>query len=181
VSGLARWALAWTARLEDDAGDLDARRVFVPSMMGVGILLSLAVLASDALRALGPGRARARQLARRRRRAVALVAPMADAVGMPAPFITSARRRLRPRWTYVALFVGGVSLSLYVAIGSTANYRRPGGYLEGVLWVELVAIASSLLFMTLGLAGLAIARRYPLVPHWARPAVEHTPFGRREP
>ena len=181
MNGLAHWMLGVTARLEDDAGDQDARGVFVPSMMGVGILVSLAILVADGLRALMPAAAESRARARRRRRAVGLVAPLAEAAGVPAPTISAVRRRLRPRWAYLGLFVAGVSLSLYVAIGSTENFRREGGYLEGVVWVEVLAIASSLLFLAVGLVGLAIARRYPLVPHWARPIVDHTPLGAREP
>ena len=172
--------LRWTATIEDETGDADAHRVFVPSMMGVGILLSLAVLASDALRALTPNSARTRAQARRRRRAEALVAPLAEAVGLPPPSTVSNRRRLRARWVYVALFVGGVSLSLYVAIGSTANYLRSGGYLEGIVWIEAIAVASSLFFMALGLLALAIAWNYPVVPRRARWIVDRTALGVRK-
>jgi hypothetical protein len=172
--------LRWTATIEDDTGDNDAHRVFVPSMMGVGILVSLGVLASDALRALTPSRTRARAQAGRRRRAEALVAPLAEAVGLPPPLTASNRRRLRARWVYVALFVGGVSLSLYVGIGSTANYLRTGGYLEGVVWVEAIAVASSLFFMALGVLALAIAWSYPVVPRRIRRIVDRTPLGARK-
>jgi hypothetical protein len=178
MTSVAASMLRWTSSIEDDAGDVDAHRVFVPSMMGVGILLSLAVLASDALRALTPNTARARAQARRRRQAQALVAPLAHAVGLPST--ASHRRRLRARWVYVALFIGGVSLSLYVAIGSTANYLRSDGYLEGVVWVETLAVASSLFFMALGLLALAIAWSYPVVPRRMRRIVDRTPLGVRK-
>lgn len=42
--------LRWTADLEDDIGGPGAVHVFVPSIMGVGILASLAILVADGLR-----------------------------------------------------------------------------------------------------------------------------------
>ena len=170
-------ALGWTADVEDDLGDPAALRVFVPAIMGAGLLASLAVLATDLARAVRPGRRAARRRAVLQRRALGLVVPLAEAIGAPPPSLAPLRRRLRSRTFYGGLFVVAVTLSLYVAIGSTANYLRPGGYLEGVLWVEVLAISTSLLFLALGLVALAVALRYPLPPAWARRVIDNSPLG----
>lgn len=170
-------ALGWAADVEDDLGDPVALRVFVPSIMGAGILVSLAVLVGDLVRTLSPRARPARRRARQRRRALALVVPLAEALGLPPPSLPSPRRRLRTRRFYGALFVVSVTLSLYVAIGSTANYLRPGGYLEGVVWMQVLAMSASLFFFGIGVAAFAIALRYPAVPRWAQAVVDHSPLG----
>jgi hypothetical protein len=175
-----RWrarVLRWTADVEDDLGDPAALRVFVPSIMGAGILASVAVLVADAVRALDPRRRGARRRAELQRRALTLVVPLAEAIGVPPPSLPALRRRLRSRRFYGGLFVLSVSLSLYVAIGSTANYLRRGGYLEGVLWIELVALSASLFFFGLGVIALAVALRHPVTPRWARAVIDHSPLG----
>lgn len=171
-------ALRWTADVEDDLGDPVAMRVFVPSIMGAGILASLAVLAADAVRALDPRRRGARRRAELQRRALTLVVPLAEAIGVSAPAPLRLRRRLRSRRFYAVLFVLSVTLSLYVAIGSTANYLRPGGYLEGVLWIEVLALSASLFFLGLGVVALAVALRHPVPPRWAWAVIDHSPLGR---
>ena len=170
-------ALGWTADLEDDLGDPAALRVFVPAIMGAGILASLAVLATDLARAIRPRRRAARRRAFLQRRALALVAPLAQAIGAPPPSLAPLRRGLRSRRFYGGLFVLAVTLSLYVAIGSTANYLRPGGYLEGVLWVEVLAISASLFFLAVGVVALAVALRHPVPPRWTNPVIDNTPLG----
>lgn len=170
-------ALRWTADLEDDIGGGDTMRVFVPSIMGVGILASLGILVVDGLRALRPHRSEARRRALARRRAVPLVTPLAAAIGLPPPVLPPLRRRMRSRRFYAALSVIFGAMSLYVAIGSTANYLRPGGYLEGVVWMQVLATTASLFFMGIGVVALAIAVRYPRGPRWARILVDHSPLG----
>jgi hypothetical protein len=174
-------ALRWTAEMEDDLGDSGTLQVFVPSIMGAGILVSLAVLVADLFRVLNPRANPARRRALMRRRALPLVVPLAAALGLPAPELPRLRRRLRSRRFYLALFAVSVTLSLYVAIGSTANYLRAGGYVEGVLWLEVVAMSASLFFLGVGVAAVAVALRYPLAPGWARAVVDHSPLGALEP
>ncbi|MGH9279888.1 MAG: hypothetical protein ACRD12_17545 [Acidimicrobiales bacterium] len=170
-------ALGWTDDIEQDLGGGESMSVFVPSIMGVGILASLAILIVDALRVVNPRNRAGRRRLLVRRRAVRLVAPAAAAIGAPAPPPPSMRRRMRSRRTYAILFVVATATSLYVAIGSTANYLRPGGYLEGVLWMQLLASAGSALFLGIGVVALALAVRYPRGPRWARAIVDHTPLG----
>ena len=169
-------ALRWTADLEEDLGG-DAMRVFVPSIMGVGILASLAILVADGLRALSPHRSDVRRRALARRRALPVVAPLAAALGLPPPVPPPVRRRLRSRRFYSGLFLISGAISLYVAIGSTANYLRPGGYLEGVVWMQLLATSASLFFLGISVVALALVVRYPGGPRWARSVVDHSPLG----
>ncbi len=171
-------ALGWTCDLEDDLGDPATLPVFVPAIMGAGILASLAVLAADLARALRPRTRAARRRAVLQSRALVLVVPLAEAIGVSPPPLAPLRRRLRTRKFYVCLFVVSVTLSLYVAIGSTANYLRAGGYVEGVLWLEVLAISASVFFLALGVVALAVALRHPLPPKWARAVIDNSPFGK---
>jgi hypothetical protein len=169
--------LGWSSDLEDDLGDPDALRIFVPSIMGAGILASGAVLVADAVRALNPRRRAARRRAVVQRRARGLVLPLAEAIGVPPPSLALPRRRLRSRRFYASLCIVSVALSTYVAIGSTANYLRDGGYVEGVLWLEVGALSASLFFLGVGVVALAIALRHPAPPGWARTVIDHSPLG----
>lgn len=173
--------LGWVADVEDDVAGADVLHVFVPSIMGVGILASLAILLVDGVRALDPRRTAARRRISVRRQAGDLVGPVAAAAGVPLPPPPAVRRRLRKRRTYIAVFVVSTATALYVAIGSTANYLRPGGYLEGVVWVQAVASVASMLFLAGGVVALVLAARYPAAPRWARAIVDHSPFGVLDP
>ncbi len=170
-------ALEWTADLEDDLADPATLRVFVPSIMGAGILASVAVLLADAVRAVNPRRRAARRQAGLRRRALALVVPLAEAIGVPPPSLPPLRRRLRSRRCYAGVALVSVSLSIYIAIGSTENYLRAGGYLEGVLWVEVLALSAAAFFFVLGVLASVVALRHPRPPGWMRTVVDHTPLG----
>lgn len=170
-------ALLWTADIEEDLVDAGSARVFVPSIMGAGILVSLGILVGDALRRIAPSAGAARRHAATRRRVRRLVAPLADAIGAPAPSLPKARRRLRSRRFYAFLFVGSVTLSLYVAIGSTANYLRDSGPFSGVVWMEALAMSASVFFLAVGVISLAVAVRHPVIPRWTRLVIDYTPLG----
>ncbi len=169
--------LGWTAELEDDLGDPGGLRIFVPSIMGAGILASVAVLVADAVRALNPRRKPARRRAVVQRRALGLVLPLAEAIGVSPPLLAPPRRRLRSRRFYAAASVVSIALSVYVAVGSTANYLRAGGYVEGVLWLEVCALSASVFFLGVGLVTSAIAFRHPVPPGWTRAVIDHSPLG----
>ncbi len=172
--------LGWSADLEDDLGDPGALPIFVPSIMGAGILASVAVLAADAVRALNPRRRVAHRRGVVRRRALSLVLPLAEAIGVPPPSLAPPRRRLRSRRFYALLCIISIALATYVGIGSTANYLRAGGYVEGVLWLEVCALSASLFFLGVGVVALAIAVRHPVPPGWARVVIDHSPLGMLE-
>ncbi|MGH2753157.1 MAG: hypothetical protein ACRDLB_01875 [Actinomycetota bacterium] len=170
----------WLSDLEDDLDDNGQTLVFVPSIMGAGILVSLGILVGDAFRRLMPGTGAARRSKSVRRRVLGLVTPLATTLDLDPPTMPVPRRRLRTRRFYAALFVVAVTLALYVAIGSTANYLRSYGPFSGVAWMEILAMASSILFLATGVVGLSIAIGYPSVPRWARSLIDRTPLGTRE-
>lgn len=155
----------------------DERGIFVPSVMGAGILMSLALVISDALRRIGIlGGPRARRAAARRR-AARLVAPAARAVAEEPPE-EPLRRRLRTRGAYTAIFVAAVAFSLYVGIGSTFNYLRAFGPFSGEAWMQALAISVATLAFGIGVVGAVTALRYRDVPPWARAIIDRTPLGR---
>ncbi|MEX2586690.1 MAG: hypothetical protein WD602_01680 [Actinomycetota bacterium] len=166
--------LGWSADLEDDLAGSDPK-VFVPSIMGAGVLISLGVLFADLQRLVGVGAARRRNLARRR--ATVMVAPIAEALNIPAPSLPPVLRKLREREFYVWLFVLSTGFALYVAIGSTANYLGDRSPFSGVLWMEVLALSVSAVALVVGFLGFGVARRYPRIPKWARRSVERTPLG----
>lgn len=172
--------LIWTADLEDDLTDPGSVRVFVPSIMGAGILVSLGILMGDLRRALAPRAGEVRRQAHLRRQALALVAPMSGAIGAPLPAVPALRRRLRSRPFYAGLFAAAVSLSLYVGIGSTFNYLRDVGLFSHKVWMESLAISVSVAFFAMAVVAAVTVLRYPVIPRWARPLIERTPLGAPE-
>lgn len=151
--------------------------VFVPTIMGIGLLVSLALLVIEAtMRPLrGPiGRRRATRVARR---AAFLVASIATSVGAAAP-LPPALRRLRSETFYrnTAIFCFGYAL--YVLVGGTANYLRWSGPFSGVMWMEVVTIVATALALAAGATCWVAWRNYPDPPRWARSVIEHSPFGR---
>ena len=81
MSYLRERVSVWTADLEDDLADPGSTYVFVPSVMGAGILVSLGILLGDLRRALFGKAGEARQDIRVRRAARSLVVPIAAAIG----------------------------------------------------------------------------------------------------
>lgn len=168
----------WTADVEDDLASPDRSRVFVPSVMGAGLLVSLAILFGDLVRRVLPDSTRRRR--RIQQRAIALVTPVAHAIGVPAPILGPIRYRLRSRRVYLAIAAACLAGSLYVAIGSAFNYTRPGGYVAGVVWVLVLAIVASAVLFALALAAATLALRATAPPTWTRPLIEHTLLGARD-
>lgn len=172
-----RAPLRWAADVADDVGDEGSTHIFVPSVMGAGILMSLALVVGDGLRRIGIlGGPRARRAAARRR-AARLVAPAARAVAKRPPE-APPRRSLRTRGAYTGIFVGAVAFSLYVGVGSTFNYLRAFGPFSGEAWMQTLAITVAALGFGIGVVGAVTALRYRDVPSWARAIVDRTPLGR---
>lgn len=173
--------LRWTADLEDDLADPGRLRVFVPSLMGAGILVSFGLVVTDLARRMrGRGGA-----ARRRRtvhqRALRRAAPMFEAAGVPPPRLPGIRRRLRRRSAYGLIFTVAATLGLYVAVGSTDNYLTDRGPFGGEVWMQLVATAASGLFLAVAAVSFAVLVGYPRVPRWARWAIDRSVLGVPEP
>lgn len=150
--------------------------VFVPSLMGVGLLVSVGIVVADLARRFLPGTA-ARRLRARHRRALALVTPLADALGRAPPELPPMSRTKRHRLTYIVVAFVAAALSVYVSVGATANYLREGGYVEGLLWLEVLSLAASTAFLMVSAVAVLVVLRYDSLPRWTSRLVRATPLG----
>lgn len=165
-----------TARRDPFVDDdpTESLHVFVPGLMGAGVLLSVGIMITDALHRLRGGRGARRQaelvawfVASDVVRSVHREAQLDPAVG------------LRRRVTYVvnaALFLG---LGVYGLIGSFWNYMNPvdDGWVEGIAWVWALSFVVVAGLLSLGGVLAFIAWRHPNVPSWARRFLARTPIG----
>ncbi len=156
-----------------------SRSVFVPGLMGAGILLSAGVLLADGIRRLLPNRGvRRRVVIARGVRSV--VAGAARAAGHGAATGELLRREPRARVLYVLAGAALGALAGLVIRAGTDAYYGPGT-LHGNLWPvgggigggAVLGVAASLLF-TLA----ALGRR---LPRPLRGLVASTPVGRLRP
>lgn len=167
----------WVDEVDGDLDPTGRLRVFVPSIMGAGLLVSVAILVGDLVRRVAPGTRRRQRLVRRR--VVALVAPVARAVGADPPTVAFPARLRSRRW-YAVISVLSLVAAGYVSVGSWFNYTRTGGYLAGLEWVLATAVAASLVFVGLGAVAGILAVAGPRPPRWVRPIVDHTLLGAPE-
>jgi hypothetical protein len=150
--------------------------VFVPSVLGAGIIVSIAILVGDGMRRFRPAASAARADRRIEQQAVELVTPVARALGADPPTAPPLRElRGRDAYGWIALVLA--TASIYVGIGQTFNFLRRGGYLEGIIWVQAIAMAFSVMTFGLALVSLTLALRHRNPPRWTRWFVEHTPLG----
>jgi hypothetical protein len=148
--------------------------VIVPTVLGLGLLFTLATLARDAyLRARGPG-----WMSRRcgiDGRASALWA----AAGLgPAGSVGEDLEGRRSRRAYRAWGVALSALSGYLALGSFGNFIGWTFWAENVSWLWLVFLAFAAFFGFLGVAALTLAAQWDHAPDWIRPVLARTPLGR---
>ncbi|HSL59253.1 MAG TPA: alkaline phosphatase D family protein [Acidimicrobiales bacterium] len=153
----------------DDA-DIDRLHVFVPAVMGVGVLVSLGTLLRDAVH---------RHRARGGHRAVALTAAAtARAAAGDDPAAVVVDQGLRGRTWYLAVGVAASAAAVYVAIGATANYIRPGGYVSDIAWLWATSLLAAAALAGSGVVCLALAATWPSPPTWSHGVLVATPIGR---
>ncbi|WP_436498237.1 alkaline phosphatase D family protein [Actinokineospora sp. HUAS TT18] len=156
---------------EDWLSDFDVTRthIFVPAIMGAGILVSLLTLLRDALHGKGgPGRARRIELEARATARHTLT-------GDPAGSALVAGLRPRVGYLLAALSCGG--FAVYVVIGATANYLRRGGYVADIAWLWALSLS-----VAAALGGVAVVcavafARWPEAARWELPMLAHSPLG----
>lgn len=153
-----------------DDVDVDRFHVFVPAVMGVGVLVSLATLARDAVH---------RRRARAGHRTVALTA---DATARAAtgedPARVVAHHGLRGRGWYLVVGLTAAAAAVYVAVGSTSNYARPGGYVAGIAWLWALSLLAAAALVGTGTVCLTLAATWPAPPPWSHGLLVATPIGR---
>ena len=160
-------------RREDWFADADVNRaqIFVPALMGAGILVSVFTLARDAMH---------NRYRRGRARRVALEAhATAHHVLTGEPPGDALRVGIRPRASYLLSGLSTGALAVYVGIGATANYLRPGGYVSGIAWLWALSMATTAALAAVAVAcGLATGQ-WPKLARWQLPLLARTPFGQR--
>ncbi|CAB4589368.1 MAG: phosphatase PAP2 family protein [Actinobacteria bacterium] len=140
---------------------LDGRRlhVFVPAIMGVGLLFWLAGEVRDLLRATTDA-------SRDKRARIAGHAIAREVLGTRTPD-RPEQRGLRSRPVYALLAITLVGGAWYVAIGSIANYLRGDGYVGDIAWLLALALAASTVALVLGVVAGVVFVRWPDPPVWA--------------
>lgn len=155
------------------------RAVFVPGLMGAGILLSAGVLLADGIRRLLPNRGVRRRIVIARG-VHSVVAGVARAAGHEAATRELLRREPRPRWVYVLVGAALGALAGLVIRAGLDGYTG-AGTLQGNPWPisagiiagTALGLAASLSF-TLGALGGRL-------PPPLRRLVVSTPVGQLQP
>jgi membrane-associated phospholipid phosphatase len=162
---MIRYLLA-TEALTTSGGDEVTLGVFVPAIMGAGVVFSLATVVRDLVER-GTSVAAGRNAEVRGRLAAG------EVLGRPGQDVGS-----RPLWHRGALGLTGVAaiaFAIYLAIGTTYNYFYPGGYLGRIAWLWTLSLALVALAAALGTAALLGAAR-GRVPGWSWQVLVRTPL-----
>ncbi len=139
--------------------------VFVPAIMSVGLVFSIASVARDAVRRRG-----LEALARRGAIGGHTVA-RAVLAGEHAPMA-----QLRPRRFYAVATVVMATLAIYIAVGSIANYFRTGDYVAFLAWMLTISLLIPAALLVAAGVTAATWRSWPRPPPWARPLLAATPL-----
>ena len=132
--------------------------VFVPAIMGAGVVFSTATLVSDVL-SHGTRTALTRR-AKVRGRMVA-----ASVVEPEHPALVDASHPV-PRSVAMLVGAGATVFGLYVAIGATGNYLRSGGYTNGIAWLWALNLLVVVAAWAVARASLALAGHADESPPW---------------
>lgn len=154
------------ARRRAELVGLDRLNIFVPAIMGVGLLFWLASEVRELVRTSGDA-------SRAKRAGIDGHAVARWTLGRDE--VESAERiGLRPRPVYLltALTLGGGGL--YVAIGSLANYLRPGGYVAHIAWLLALALVVSLVAVIYATVAMVVFVRYPSPPNAMHQVLAHS-------
>jgi hypothetical protein len=144
---------------------LDRLSMFVPAVMGIGLV---SWLVSQLI-----GVVQVHATATRQRRATATARSVVDDLLGRPPTV----RPPRPRLTYLAIGSGFVAIATYLAVGASANYFSPDGYVHGIAWLWTAALFVIALSAFYGIASLVAFAVWPVPPAWARRVLARTPLG----
>ncbi|GGS28743.1 alkaline phosphatase D family protein [Actinokineospora fastidiosa] len=156
---------------EDWLSDLDITRthIFVPAIMSAGILISLFTLVRDALH----GRNRRGHS----RRAALEAHATAHHVLTGEPAHRALAAGLRPRAGYLLAALSSAGFAVYVAIGATANYFRPNGFVENIVWLWAASLGVSMALSVVAAVCAVAFLRWPKPARWQLPLLAHSPLG----
>ncbi|MEZ5220534.1 MAG: alkaline phosphatase D family protein [Ilumatobacteraceae bacterium] len=149
-----------TSSRRDRADLIDTGRlhVFVPAIMGVGLVFWLVGEVRDLARAsIDASRDKQARLAGH---------AVARAVVGPDLSDRPEQRGLRSRPVYALLAITLVGGAVYVAVGSVANYVRPDGYVADIAWLLALALVVSAATLVLGVVAAITFVAWPSPPSW---------------
>lgn len=153
--------------------DIDRAQIFVPAIMGAGLLVSGFTLVRDALHGRRR-RGRDRQTVLRARAAAAFVTTGAGPDG-------ALLAGLRPRVHYLLLGLSAGALAVYGARGATKNYAPAEGMFAGLAWMYGLLLALVAALAVVAALSLLAAATWPDLPRRMRPLLAATPLGQEPP
>lgn len=145
---------------------LDRLGVFVPAVMSVGIVFWIVTEVRDLVRARG----RQSRSTRSDVAGLAVAGSVLDRQPRVAP-------GLRPRAVYLLVGLALTGAAAYVAVGSTANFFRESGYVEGIAWLLALSIGASFVALVYAYTSFATYLSWLRPPAWARGILLWSPLG----
>ncbi|SOC49587.1 Phosphodiesterase/alkaline phosphatase D [Blastococcus aggregatus] len=149
--------------------DIDRAQIFVPAIMGAGLLISAFTLVRDAFHG--------RHRRGRDRRTVLQARASAAFVRTGTPPDAALLSGLRPRLHYLFLGLSAGGLAVYGARGATKNYAPDEGMFAGLAWMYALLLALVAALAVVSALSLLTAATWPDLPRWARPLLAVTPLG----
>ena len=150
--------------------DIDRAQIFVPAIMGAGLLVSLVTLLRDA--------AHGRRRAGRDRRTALQAAGVASFVQAGSPPDDAMASGLRPRFHYLLLALSAGGLAFYGGWGATKNYTAPA-YRFGSddAWIYALLLAGVAALVAVAGVAATVLVRWPDIPRPVRLLLARTPLG----
>lgn len=140
---------------------VDRTHVFVPAIMGAGLLFWLIGEVRDLLRSAGD--------ASRDKRAHLIGQELVDRLpGQPAVERGPECKGLRSRPIYLLWALALIGGAAYVSIGSVGNYTRHDGYVSDIAWLLSLACIVSAALLVLGVVAAATFLTFPNPPRWCQ-------------
>jgi len=174
-----RWAMLTSRPSPHDSEwiDEDALGVFVPGLMGAGILLSAGILVSDGIRKLFPSRGVRRRInvVRGVRR---IVVDMAEAAGITIEEHNLVRRERRSRWLYALVSLLALPAAYFVARWGFNAFSSVGSSLEGNAMAVLYGTVMAVALAGVGLVAVVLVLSGATPPRRVDWLVAHTAVGR---
>lgn len=149
--------------------DIDRAQIFVPAIMGAGLLVSAFTLVRDALHG--------RHRRGRDRRTVLQARATAAFVGAGTDPDGALLDGLRPRVHYVFLGLSAGALAVYGARGATKNYAPAEGMFAGLAWMYALLLLLVAALAAVAAFSLLAAATWPGLPRRARPLLATTALG----
>ncbi len=140
--------------------------VFVPAIMSVGLLFSVATLIRDAIRRT-TGRTRERRLT------LEAASTVNEILGRQVEH--PSELGLLRRGSYWTGGVVGIGIGAGIAVAAIASYTAPAAE-DRSGWLLALSMSASVVAAIIGAACVAVAVRWPAVPPWSMPMLRTLPL-----